>query len=101
MAGTKVIHMAAQQPIERFRAGQVSCALWENDITVKGQEKTIVKASVSRRYQDRNGDWQSSQSFSRNEIPLAIYCLQKAFESMIEKSKETDTTVPVEEIVIE
>ena len=101
MAGAKVIHMAAQQPIERFRAGQVSCALWRNEVTVRGEQKTIVKASVSRRYRDRNDEWQSSQSFSRNEIPLAIYCLQKAFESMIENAGESDTPAPVEEVVIE
>ena len=29
--------------------------------------------------------WKTSQSFSQNEIPLAIYVPQKAFEAMIEK----------------
>ena len=93
--------MANQQPIERFRAGSVSCALWENEIGVNGQQKTIVKASLDRRYQDRNGNWKSSQSFSRNEIPLAIYCLRKAFESIIEKAKDSDAMGPVEEVVVE
>ena len=93
--------MANQQPIERIRAGCVSCALWENEISVNGQQKTIVKASLDRRYQDRMGNWQSSQSYSRNEIPLAIYCLRKAFESMIEKTKESDAIGPVEEVVVE
>ena len=101
MTGTQVIHMATQQPIERFRAGSVSCALWKNDVVVRGEQKTIVKASVSRRYRDRNDEWQSSQSFSRNEIPLAIYCLQKAFESMIENGGESDTPTPVEEIMVD
>ena len=94
--------MATQQPIERFRAGQISCALWENEIAVNGRQKTIVKASVTRRYQDRNGEWKSSQSFSRNEIPLVIYCLQKAFATMIEKPRDSDEEMgPVEEVQIE
>ena len=94
--------MAAQQPIERFRAGQISCALWENEITVSGQPKTILKASITRRYQDQNGNWKSSQSFSRNEIPLAIYCLQKAFASIIEKPKGSNDEIgPIEEVLIE
>lgn len=75
--------------------------MWRNEVTVRGEQKTIVKASVSRRYRDRNDEWQSSQSFSRNEIPLAIYCLQKAFESMIENPGDPDTPAPVEEVVIE
>ncbi|MFC1805617.1 hypothetical protein ACFL09_01385 [Planctomycetota bacterium] len=69
----------------RFRAGAMSCALWENEISVNGTMKTVLKASVSRRYRDKNGDWKSSQSFSRNEIPLAIYCLERAFEKIIEE----------------
>jgi len=90
-----------QMPVARFRAGQVSSALWENQIQVKGRTVTILKATVQRRYQDRNGQWQSSTSFSRNEIPLAIYCLQKAFEKIIEsKSEEVGTSSSVEEVFV-
>lgn len=94
--------MENNEPIQRFRAGQVACALWENEVTVDGKPQRILKASVSRRYKDRHGNWQSSQSFSRNEIPLAIYVLQKAFEAMIEKPPEArepkdEVVEPVEE----
>ena len=47
-----------------------------------------MKATVQRRYKDRGGEWQSSTSFSRNEIPLAIHCLQKSFERIIEIQNE-------------
>ena len=81
--------MVGQQlPVAKFRAGQVSSALWENQIQVKGAAVTILKATVQRRYKDRDGNWQSSSSFSRNEIPLAIHCLRKAFEKIIEMQSE-------------
>ena len=48
---------------------------------------TVLKVTVQRRYKDKDENWQSSGSFSRNEIPLAIYCLQKAFEGIIETQK--------------
>jgi len=81
--------MVGQQlPVAKFRAGQVSSALWENQIQVKGAAVTILKATVQRRYKDRDGHWQSSGSLSRNEIPLAIHCLQKAFEKIIEIQSE-------------
>ena len=83
------------QPIAKFRAGQVSCALWENEANVKGQIVELIKATVERRYRNGDGEWKSSGSFSRNEIPLAIYCLQKAFEHMIEKQNES---LPVEDV---
>jgi len=83
--------METSKPIQKFRAGQVGCALWENEVTVGGEKQVILKASVSRRYKDRNGNWKTSQSFSRNEIPLAIFVLFQAFEAMLEKPKDETT----------
>jgi len=80
--------MGTKEPIRKFQAGQVTCALWENTATVNGKPQTILKATLDRRYLDRDGMWKTSQSFSRNEVPLAIFVLQKAFESMIEKPSE-------------
>ena len=91
--------MAGQMPVSKFRAGQVSAAIWENPIEVKGKTVTMLKATVQRRYKDKDGDWKSSQSFSRNEIPLAIYCLQQAFETMIGES-DGDTDNNAEEEVV-
>jgi len=76
--------MANNKPKTKIQAGSVSCALWENEIDVGGRKTVILKASLERRYRDSMGTWQSSNSFGRNEIPLAVYCLQKAFEKMVE-----------------
>ena len=77
--------MAGQAPVAKFSAGQISSALWQNDIQIRGQTVRVLKATVQRRYKDKDsGEWKSSNSFGRNEIPLAIYCLQKAFEKIIE-----------------
>ena len=72
-------------PVMKFRAGQISCAVWENQARVNGREITLLKATLDRRYKVSSGEWKSSGSFSRNEIPLAIHCLQKAFEAMIDE----------------
>lgn len=92
--------MTGQKPTAKFKAGQVSAALWENEITAKnGGKVTVLKATVQRRYKDKEG-WKSSQSFSRNEIPLAIYCLQKAFEKIIETQVDSANGNGVVEEVI-
>jgi hypothetical protein len=70
-------------PVKKFSAGSVSCALWNNDAVVNGNKVQILKASVERRYKDKDGTWKSSGSFSRNEIPLAVFCLLKAFAAMV------------------
>jgi len=75
-----------KQPVKKIRAGSgVSCALWENEITVNGKPVTILKASVERSYKDKNDKWKSSSSFSERELPHAIWCLQRAFDAMIEE----------------
>jgi len=70
-------------PVKKFGAGSVSCALWENEATVDGRKVNLLKATVERRDKDRDGTWKSSGSFSRNEIPLAVFCLLKAFAAMV------------------
>jgi hypothetical protein len=94
--------MTAQKPLKSFAAGGVRAAIWENEIQVNGAAKTVLKATVERRYLDRNGTWKSSQSFSRNEIPLAIYVLEKAFEAILEGEKaENNGSGGVTEEVVE
>ena len=80
--------MVGQTPIGKFKAGQVSSAIWENEVQMPRGIVKILKATIQRRYKDKSGTWKSSTSFSRNEIPLAIHCLQKAFEKIIEKQNE-------------
>jgi len=83
--------MKTQNPVAKFKAGQISAALWDNEITVNGSKKNVLKASLQRRYKDSDGQWKSSASFSRNEIPLAIYCLEKALDKIIEmQNAESD-----------
>ena len=91
--------MANNEPIKKFQAGQVTCAVWENGVTVNGHPQTILKATVGRRFRDKDGQWKTSQSFSRNEIPLAIYVLQKAFEAMIEKRPEEEPAVDDQNVI--
>ena len=104
--GLEVKKMTGQQmPVAKFRAGQISSAVWQNEIQVKGKAVTVLKATVQRRYMDKNNTWQSSGSFGRNEIPLAIHGLQQAFEKIIETQQEESdngntSSNNIEEVVI-
>ena len=76
--------MANNKPKEKIIAGAVSCALWENELTMRdGRRIPVLKASLERRYRDASGTWKSSNSFGRNEIPQAIYCLLQAYAAMV------------------
>lgn len=71
-------------PIAKFKAGNVAAAIWKNKINAD----TVLKATVQKRFQDSEGNWKSSGSFARNEIPLAVHCLNKAFEEIIRLQNE-------------
>ena len=85
-------------PKATWKAGAVEAAIWQNELSVDGQLKTVFKASVNRRYKDASGNWKSSTSFNRNEIPLAVYCLTKAFEWIIEEDRSGNDR-PAEEVI--
>ena len=78
-------------PLLKFRAGAISCALWESEANINGQMKTMLKATVERRYKDASGQWKSSNSFGRNEVPLVRWCLDQAFSAMIQEKSTSDT----------
>lgn len=100
MMALKVNNMAQQKPVMKFRAGAVSCAIWENDATVNGRTVKMLKASVERRYKDASGTWKSSSSLSRTEIQDAVYCLQKSFEAITEKGNAQAENGVEEETVV-
>jgi len=87
-----------KKPMTKFRACHgVSAAVWENSATVNGKPVTMLKATVERRYRDSNGDWKSSGSFGKNEIPMAILVLCQAFFK-IASEEQQDDIVPVEDV---
>ena len=78
-------------PVKKFSAGTISCAIWENEAVVAGKKVGILKATIERRYRDKDGTWKSSGSFSRNEIPLAVFCLVQAYATMLGESGEEES----------
>jgi len=53
--------MVGQQlPVGKFQASQVSSAVWENEVQMPRGTVKILKATIQRRYKDKEGNWQSS-----------------------------------------
>ncbi len=99
MTGFEVEKMTGQKPVAQIKGGNnISVALWENQIQIRAKTVTMLKASLQKRYKGKNGDWQTSNSYSKADIPDAVFCLQKAFEKMIEmQNEESSNNSDVEE----
>jgi len=75
------------RPVKTYPGcGGVRVALWENEIHVNGVAKTILKASVDRRYKDKSGEWRSSSSFDRQQVPIVVRLLERAYDAMIDEA---------------
>lgn len=93
--------MTGNTPIKRISAGQITAALWENEVKINGQPTTVLKVSVQKAYKDKTGTWKTSASFNKTEIPLVQFVLQKAWETMLgERTVSATDSGPVEEEVV-
>lgn len=73
----------------QLNAGPVRCAVWENQRFSNGRQSAVFSVTVGRNYREKTGAWKTTTSFGRNDIPLLIHCLQKAFEFMLEPRKHS------------
>jgi hypothetical protein len=83
-------------PEKKFSTGVVSATVWKNNgVSKKTGESTEFRTiSLQRRYTDKDGNWQTTNSLRINDLPKASLVLGKAYEYLVLK----DNDVPVEEI---
>ena len=79
---------AGNLPEKKFRAGAVSATIWKNKAENKeGSEVEYNTISIERNYTDKEGKWQSTNSFRINDLPKASVVLNKAYEYLILKEE--------------
>ena len=65
---------------EVIKVFPIEVAIWER----QGKTKNFYTVSIQRIYKD-NGDWKRTTSINVNDIPKAIFALQKAYETVLKK----------------
>ena len=70
----------SNQPVKKFKAGAVESAIWKNEKKTGDKVTSVESVSIVRRYKDQNNKWQSTSSFSMNELPKVSLVANKAFE---------------------
>ncbi|MEK6828462.1 MAG: hypothetical protein AABX78_03860 [Nanoarchaeota archaeon] len=94
--------MEKNLPEKRFSTGVVTATVWQN--AGKGRTGEIVSyrtVSLQRRYKDKNGVWQSANSFRVNDLPKAALVLQKAYEYLVLREQGVPSDYEVDEDIIE
>ncbi len=71
-------------PEKKFRAGAISATVWLNKgHRPNGEESEFRTISIERSYTDKEGKWQSTNSFRVSDLPKANVVLQRAYEFLV------------------
>lgn len=77
------------KPLAKFRAGAIVATLWQNSAKGAAGEVKFMSITLDRRYQDKEGAWQSTSSLRTNDLPRAGLVLQKAYEYIVLKGQNS------------
>ena len=89
MEKVKVENVSGNLPEKKFSTGGLTATVWENQGKNKeGLDVSYRTVSFQRRYMDKNGDWQSTNTLRVNDLPKASLVLQKAFEYLVMKEMQ-------------
>ena len=90
------------KPEEVFKVGAVRAAIFANTIVKDGKQIPLPKVILEVRYKDKSGEWKGTNSLSVNDLPKAILALQKAYDFILAKPKDSaacaDPEVTVQKI---
>ncbi len=95
-----------QMPEKKFSTGAISATIWKNNGKSKktGEPVEFRTIQIDRRYTDKEGNWQSTNSLRLNDLPKASLVLQKAYEYLVLKGQDASSSksseINEEEIVI-
>ena len=89
-------------PEKKFSTGVITATVWSNQGKGRNGEAVSYRTvSLQRRYKDKNGVWQSANSFRVNDLPKASLVLQKAYEYVVLREQEATAVDYVDEDIIE
>ena len=76
-------------PEKKFRAGAICATVWLNKgHKVNGEETEYKTIALERSYTDKDGKWQSTNSFRVGDLPKATVVMQQAYEYLVLKEQD-------------
>lgn len=88
-----------QEPEHKVKVGAVTASIWKRTVEKNGNSFVVRQVSLDRTYKDKNGDWQSTNSYDIGDVPKAVFALCRAYLSIMDASKnESDGGIEVEDV---
>ncbi len=79
----------SNKPILTVSAGGgVKASVWKNNNSADGSD--FYSVTLNRSY-EKDGEWNETQSFRRDDLPKLEYALNKAYEFILSQQYEVNT----------
>ena len=78
------------KPIQKFKAGGIQAAIWNNETEVNGEKIDLKSITLQRTYKNKEGDWKSTGSLKAGDLPKAMVVLGKAYEFLTLREEEVE-----------
>jgi hypothetical protein len=85
---TGELKKSGNSPEMKFRAGSICATIWHNSVEKEGEKASFNTISLERTYKDKEGNWQTTNSFRLNDLPRLSLVAQKAYEYVVCKTAE-------------
>ena len=76
------------KPIATFRHRKISAAVFQNESQKGG---TYHSVSVQRSFKPEGGDWQTTNSFRRDELPVLLELGRQAYAFILEQENKVSS----------
>ena len=74
----------SQKPEKVFRLRGISASIFANPAMVEKRKIAYRKVSLQRTYRDDDGEWKSTSSFGRDDLPTLQLLLQRSWEFILD-----------------
>jgi hypothetical protein len=68
------------EPEKTFNQGSCRAAVFTNEIKQNGKTAIIRNVAIQKRYKDKDGNWQNTNSFGVNDLPKLVLVATKAYD---------------------
>ncbi|MEM3154631.1 MAG: hypothetical protein QW165_03655 [Candidatus Woesearchaeota archaeon] len=72
------------QPEKKFSTGAISATVWKNTgVDKNGKPFESHSVSLQRRYKDKTGQWQTTNSLRLNDLPKVALVVEEAYKYLV------------------
>jgi hypothetical protein len=72
------------RPVQSFNLKGVRVSVFANQVKVEGREAVMHKTVVTKTYKDDGGEFKSTTSLGRDDLPVAVMLMEDAYRWILE-----------------